>query len=112
MNVTDVKERYAISGVASRPAPRRNRIHAEIGQAVDILETGSPEEAEREGLQRLKGLYPERDGWEDHSVVVMVIEAIEASASRGRRHHEHQERPTTHDCRQGTRHTHPADLPL
>jgi hypothetical protein len=79
MNVTDVKERYAISGVASRPAPRRNRIHAEICHGVDVLESGSPEEAEREGLRRLKGLYPERDGWEDYSVVVMVIKATEAS---------------------------------
>jgi hypothetical protein len=77
-----MSHRYAISGIASRPAPRRNRIHAEIGQAVDILESGSPEEAEREGLRRLKGLYPERDGWEDHSVVVMVIEATEAFPSR------------------------------
>jgi hypothetical protein len=83
MNVTDVKERYAVSGVSSRPAPRRNRIHAEIGQDVHGLETGSPEEAEREGLRRLKGLYPERDGWEDYSVVVMVIETTEVSASQG-----------------------------
>jgi hypothetical protein len=60
-----MNHRYAISGVASRPAPRRNRIHAEIGQAVDILETGSPEEAEREGFPSCRGSTKNRHNDEE-----------------------------------------------